>query len=294
MSALIGYGRPDVDDIIWAISGTGASFDTDPAKLNSGRVAERTAVQWLSGAQSLSSVLELQCTWSTPQPVRIIPLLDLAGIPAGTKIVVTGKRVGDTGFPYPLGGNSATQRTVQLADGSVGMWIICAAGNTDLIGYQVAIYNDVNGTSSPFTAGQFIYPGEIDAFRAWESPANTAIQWGQQKYNGAAIDTRSGLNQPNLRTAQLYRTWSAKLGNVDYGTAFGVAGAPTILDTLLVESDVCCYIPRWQDAAGLIDPVALHRHSIYGVAQNIQFPTDSGSERYELAFDIAQSPPGQQ
>lgn len=131
--ALLGYGQPSSPT--WVVSGTGAAFDTDSAALDNGIVSDKTALLWLSGSQTTSSVLNLQSTWSVATVVRIIPILGLVGIPAGTKIVVTGKRSGDSGFPYALGGNSNYQRTQVMPDGSIGAWIICDPGLTALIGY---------------------------------------------------------------------------------------------------------------------------------------------------------------
>jgi hypothetical protein len=296
MSAIIGHSRPA--EPVWAIAGGDAAFDTDPADLNNGRVADRTAVKWPSGAQTLMTSIKLQMTWSVAQPQRISPILGLKGIPPGTKVVVTGQRAIDVAggtFPYALGGNSATQRTFAFANGDVGAWILANAGNTDLVGIQIEVFNDVNGAPY-FIADQFIYFGEIDAFQGWETPQGIKRDWSPN-LDGIPSDIRAVNNQPWRFGKKPFRVAPIKLGNANYATAYGNAGAPTIVDydklaNLVTENDLICYIPRWTDAAGALDTWALHRLAILGVARNVALPVQAGGgDRFELDMQIAESPP---
>jgi hypothetical protein len=291
---IVGINRPASP--AWALVGVGALFDTNPADLNNGRPGDVTAVKWLSGAQTTASVLKLQQTWAIAQTVRVIPILGLKGIPVGTKIIVTGQRAGDPvgTFPYALGGNSATQRTVQFADGSIGAWIICAVGNDPLVGYQVAVYNDVAG-ATVFAAGQYIYPGEIDAFYGWQVPAGIKKDW-PPAFDGLPPERR-GDNQPRPLITLPYTVQQITLANVPYDVAYGNAGAPTAVDydmlsKILNAGDSCCVIPRWKDSTGALDVWAVHKTAVFGVARNVQPPRHTGNNRYEMSFSVAQAPAG--
>jgi len=295
MSALIGHSRPGSPT--WAIAGGDAAFDTDPADLNNGKVADRTAVKWPSGAQTTATSVKLQMAWPVAQPIRIIPILGLKSIPAGTKIVVTGRRVTDPAgtFPYALGGNSATQRTFAFANGDIGIWVVASAANTDLVGLQAEIFNDVNGVTS-FAADQFIYPGEIDGFQGWETPFGIKRDWSPN-LDGMPEDLRTVNNQPLRYGKRPFRVAPMNLGNVDYSTAYGDSGAPTVVDydklaNLFTFDDVTCFLPRWQDATGALDAWALHRTAIFGVARSVGLPVHTGGNRYEMQATIAESPSG--
>jgi len=299
MSALIGYGRPD--SVSHNLVGTGATFDSDPARLNSGIVSDRTAIQWLSGAQTTASALKLQSTWPSSIVPRIIPLLDLKGIPEGTKIVVTGKRAGDADFTYNLGGNSgssSTVRTVTFDDGSVGLVVICDAGLDPIIGRQVKFLNDVNGSAS-IVAGSFFYPGAIDDFQGWETPAGIKRDF-QPTYEGGPVEIRTPNNQPQLIPAKKAIIEPFIMSNVNFATALGSAGSPTTvtyakLASMLLDGDVCCGVRQWQDSTGAIDQWALHRLFVYGVARDVTPPQkDGATNRFNMSFKIAQSPAGPQ
>jgi len=291
-TALVGYGRPS--GCSWTCVGAGAGFDSDPAALNSGIVSDATAVQWLSGVQSTASFIKLQCLWATPQPVRIIPLLDMFGLPAGTKIQVRGRRQSDSDFTYSLGGNSLTQRLFGFDDGSTGMVVIADAANDPLVGYEARIFNDVNGATA-LTAGQYIYPGEIDALQGWETVAGIKREFDQKFENGPA-ETRSTNNQPKMLPARKNRVEPITLSNVNFATAYGSSGGTVVsynkLANLLSDGDVCCVIRQWQDSAGALDPYMLHQMFVYGVARDVEPPQKDGSNnRYVMSLKCAESPP---
>jgi hypothetical protein len=132
----------------WTIAITGGTALTDVDAWADPNPGERVRIQWPSGTQTTGATVGVQFTRSQ----SVVPvgggLRGLRGIPAGTKVVVTGKRAADAGFAYALGGNSATARTVALPGGDVGITWAFDAGLDAIIGAQVLIYNDVNGSAS--------------------------------------------------------------------------------------------------------------------------------------------------
>lgn len=291
LGGIIGFNRPASPS--WNIVGTGASFDTDAARLSNGIVSDLTAIVWLSGSQTTSSVLKLQSTWPIPQVVRLITFIGLKDIPAGTKIVVTGKRQSDSDFTYALGGNSATQRTVLLPDGSVGAWIICAAGLDPIIGYQIAVYNDVNGSTS-FVASQFIYVGESDALAGLD----VKIKDGgvAADYDGLPPEDRSVNKQPRILPSRPYRTNDTVTIPVTQATAIGTSTSTFTsyeqLMAITVMGDSVALITSWQDQSGNLDAWKLHQVAVFGVPRKLGRPQSIGNGYYVAKFGIAESAPG--
>lgn len=157
--SIIGHSPPTVTA---TISGTGASFDTSTAQLFDGQPASVTRCTGVSGSQTTSSKTSIQLTLAAAAPVRVLCLLGTT-LPAGLKVQVAGKRSGDSGYPYALGGNATTQRLVTFADGTVGAWWVFPSSNDPLIGLEVSLYNDVGG-STVLSASAHFDIGELRPF----------------------------------------------------------------------------------------------------------------------------------
>jgi hypothetical protein len=305
MGALLGYGAPDSPT--WEISGGDAAFDTDPAALNNGKVADRTSVKWPSGGQTTSTAVELKMYWGVEQPVRIIPIVGLkggpggaTGIPVGTKIIVTGQRLSDSDsaggtYPYSLGGNSTT-RTVLLPNGDIGAWIVLPTTNTDLVGIQVKIFNDVNGVTS-FLADQFIYPGEIDAFQGFAFD----IKDGQLQagYDGLPTLLHTVNNQPVAFPAEPFRTNGIQVIPLPRATSFGTSSSAVpsyeqLIGTLMKGGQSIAFIPSWDNGTGVLDTWMVHQTAIFGVPtpSGLGRPQSMGDNYFVSKFGITESPPG--
>lgn len=296
MTALVEHSRATGG--AWTCVGTGASFDSDADALNNTAVADLTAILWLSGSQTTSSVLRLQYLWSTPKDIRTIDILNLldAGqvpMPAGIKVVVKGRRQADVGYTYSLGGNCSLQRTVSVDNGSTECRFVTAKGNDPLIGYEVAIYNDLN-SSTHFTAGQYIYIGEIDAFDAVEIKVSDAQGW-QPKFEGQVQDRRSNNNQSRRVITKPYRLQPIKSIPVTFATAYGVSGGTATpyskLANICAQADVMGVIVQYDDSSGNVDPFALHSTAVYGVAGNLSPPQYMNDGYYTASLEVAEIPP---
>lgn len=296
MSAILGYGQPDSP--VWEIAGGDAAFDSDPADLNNGRVADRTAVKWPSGAQTTSTAVELKMHWSPEQPVRVIPIIGLKDIPVGTKIIVTGQRLSDSDsaggtYPYGLGGNANT-RTVLLPNGDVGAWIVLPDNNTDLVGIQVKIFNDVNGATH-FTADQYIYPGEIDAFQGFEF--NIKDGQLQAAHEGLPAVSHTVNNQPWSFPANPYRTNDIEVIPLNRHASFGTGPSSSLTYEQLVASLIrggqsIAFIPSWDNGTGVLDSWLVSQTAIFGVPIGLRRPQSMGDNYFITKLGISESPPG--
>lgn len=139
---LISYNRPT--DIAWSLP-TGGTWLTDASVLTNGRPASAARVQWLTGAQTTASVLTLRGTWTTAIVPRLVCLLGLT-LPVGTLITLAFRRPADADYTYLAG--VASQRVVQLPDGSRCAWFMLDPGLDAVIGVGFRIANDVDGAAS--------------------------------------------------------------------------------------------------------------------------------------------------
>lgn len=158
---LISYSRPE--SIAWTLVGKGAAFLTDDDRLTNGRPESGTRIQWLSGAQTTASVLDMQAVWPAAATIRLCGLVGLT-LPVGTRIVCGLRRPADANFDYV----TAECRVVQRQDGVRVAWFPFDAGLEPCIGAEFAIYNDVGG-SSPIVADSTFSIGEawIGEGEAW-------------------------------------------------------------------------------------------------------------------------------
>lgn len=153
---LYAYRRPTAP--VWTVHGTGASIASD-VRLDNGQPSEPTAIGWLSeGAPSTADYVDLRVAWAAEMPIRVLTLLGLSCGP-GVRVDVTGRRAADAGYTYALGGNAASQRTVEQPGGRVDHIVVADAGLDDLIGVQWRIYNDRN-SSTWATAATDLLVGE--------------------------------------------------------------------------------------------------------------------------------------
>lgn len=157
---LISYNRPP--SIAWSLIGAGAAWLTDADVMTNGRPAASARLQWLSGAQTTASVLTLRGTWSTALVPRVVALLGLT-LPVGTLITLAFRRPADAGYTYLA--DVASQRVVQLPDGSRCAWFVLADGLDPVIGVEYRIHNDVDGAAS------IVADSTFDAGEAWVGPA---------------------------------------------------------------------------------------------------------------------------
>jgi hypothetical protein len=126
---LIGYGQPS---LVPSVQGATA---INLVALADGRPS--SVCRLLDGI----GAVQLRADWAAATSIRIVAALGLTCAP-GTVLQLTGKRAGDGGYDYALGGASTTQTVVELVDGSRGAWWILPDGNDALIGLQLQVSGD--------------------------------------------------------------------------------------------------------------------------------------------------------
>jgi len=203
------YQRP-TGGVTFSVAGTGASIASD-SRLDNGQPSETTAIAWLSEASpTTADYIDLRASWASALPVRVVSMLGLS-CGAGVRVVVTGRRSGDAGYTYALGGNSTTQDTVAQADGRVDHIMVGDAGLDSLIGVQWRIYNDRN-SSTWATATTDLLIGEADTWSAVEMCGR--IGWARPRRDPSEhMDLLSGGEHTWVKTS--WRTPEVDLSPTD-------------------------------------------------------------------------------
>lgn len=239
---LIGYGQPAGITITAngaAIANAAAAVDGKPA-----------SIARISGGAGSAN---LRADWTGAAPIRIVAALGLT-CDTGTVLTLTGKRTGDSGYPYALGGNAATQTVVQLPDGSRAAWFVLPEGNTPLIGLQLAV------ADGEFDIGELVVMRGVEvAIRGdWESERIDPSL--SSRTIGAGINTVERRSYRRLRVGftpdGLAQVRGAGLANgMDWET----------LVAAVIGWRRAIAVPRWKEG-GAINAAELHRTAIYGKA----------------------------
>ena len=137
---------------------SGGSLVTDAAALSDRSPASATRITWPTGTQTIATTCTVTAAFAE-QPVRCVALLG-TNLPAGLKVELRGKRVGDSGYTYGLGAASLTQKLASRVEGGTGAVWVFPASNDALIGLEIRLYNDAGG-SLALTASQAFDVGEI-------------------------------------------------------------------------------------------------------------------------------------
>lgn len=257
---LISYSMPAIADD--SVTG-GTWLTTDgAAALWDGKPARRARLQWSAGS-ALSSMVKIALTFDTPAPLRVLALLGTT-MPVGVRVDFRG--AGGDG----LGGTCDNARTVQMPDGTVGVWAIARANEPAETGVEILIYNDCNGV--PWAAnGSTIDLGEV-----WAAPAvEVGIRegWDVQTTDPSEIArTRGG--QANVAKQSAYRVFSANFAGLSAAAARG-EGLANSMDLDRVTSAMrgaarCAVIPHYRSLTTReLDAQAAARSAIFGFASQL-------------------------
>ena len=194
---------------------------------------------------------QLSCTLVAPAPVRIVSMLGLSCAP-GTMVSVTG--VDPQGSPVALGGNTAGQPAVALADGSVAAWFVLAEG---LVLASITIHLAIEGVDV----------GELIVAPAVETPIEP--QWSSERVDPSVVERTlgAGLNVVKRRSYQRLRVSFRRAGLTE-ARAQGLANGLDwdVLAARVAGSVRVAVIPRWQQADGALHISEIHRTALYGQA----------------------------
>lgn len=243
----------------WEIAGAGASFES-PVSLGS-RPDVVTAIKWLSGAQTTSSVLYLRATWAD----AVVPgLLYLANtsLPVGTKIEVAWKRPADGGFVYQPAAYANPQRIVAGPRGERTCLIAMNAPGADaVIGCEVRIYNDVGGVAS-IVAGATHTIGALMPCTAAE--VSIGDDWGVERKDATKV-LRSQAGGVYAFAGASARTLSFGWIADEEREMFAAAGSADALLAQIDRGARAVYVPRYLTDAATYDAAIAHSHAMIGV-----------------------------
>lgn len=307
---LIGYERPD--NPAAAISGVGAEFVSDVVLFN-GYPAEITRIRWLSDATpSLTDYVAIQITWSTAITVRAGDLYGLQyltavgspidygaplRLPTGVRVTITGKRSGDSGFPYALGGNSTTEESgvLPLPGSPIHVPWVFDSGLTPLIGVEIRIYNDANGLTwaDPDT---YLDIGEIvltECVTVCGRPG-----WSEQLIDPTRRARTLG-SQVHKVARRAYREAKLSIGPTTLSGTRGEGLAQSqdlqLVRAALAQSSPCLFIPHYLGEDGAFSSAELRRTILFGVADPDPIShvpnSPAKARRYEQGYTVGELPP---
>lgn len=273
---LVGHEVPD--DLSVAISGSGASIDTDDSVLFDGHPASPTRMTWLSGAQTTASELDLTITWTTAIKPRILAILGPT-LPVGTLVSC---RFDSGGATYDLdpGGNS-DQRIMLLPRGRRAVWMVFPQPAAAITGLQLQFFNDVDGAASIAASSEFeigeiaVMPAvELVLARGWD--VSTVDPSKHRRSRGQQLHTSRRLAYDRL-AGRLVPTYvdEVKQQALDNGMDWEL-----LLAALEGGARGAC-IPRWADAGGNVDPDRLHRNAYYGSCVDLPKITHTAGDWFE-------------
>ena len=256
------YGHTLPSNISWSTTGT---FETD-VRLSNRQPGEQTVISDVAtSSPTIGEYVDIMADWSVPQGLGAVCLLNLS-CPSGTRIEVTGSRLGDGAYNRALGGNSESL-VGALADGRKQAVILTEASDPDYIGVRVRIYNDAGGVTWADDTTD-LYVGEIAPFSTLDIPkvdarretARTIRRVKERAVSGAVHLARRGE----------YRSFSLVVrGTVAEAHLGALDGLDW--DALRVMQDTPLYralvIPRIHGEDGQIDYALCNKTALFGVVE---------------------------
>lgn len=282
---IYGYKRPA--NVVYTLSGAispGPAFETD-VRLSNAQPSEQTAISGVGiELPDIDDYIDIICDWAAPQAMGLILLLKLS-CPAGTRIVVTGRRLGDGGYTRDLGGNS-DYRTAETEDGRVQMIVFPSAAETDYIGIQVRIYNDANGVTWA-DDGTDLLIGEIAPYAATKlcsvprrSQGRSQRAATERAVNAALHATRRG----NFRSLSV-----TIRGNIDDAYKSGLPGGIDIGMLRSMQDDPmyrAAIIPRGYGEDGAPDYYLIQRSAMFAWVKWGQVQEEDAYRRFAASLEV--------
>lgn len=216
---LLGYDLPR--DWTYGIN-NGEWLTPDVELLHDFEPAEQVRLAFAAGAQTIGTTTAITGQRVGALVPRVACILGLT-VPIGLRVEIIGKRAADSSYTYDLGGNSQTQRVVEFADGTRGVWWLFDAGLDPIVGWQISLYNDVGGVVALDAEAQ-IEIGQIIVTAAADIPHELGWSYG---YRSTSLRRRTLAAQLQHVSRTAYRQTRLKpvYDNEAAAHGAGLAGA---------------------------------------------------------------------
>lgn len=265
---ILSYTRPP--QILWSLVGTGAEFLTDPVRLTNGRPNSSTRIQWLSGAQTTSSVLTLRCNVTADeQSIRMAGLIGTT-LPVGTKVVC--KRLLSLSWT-----GSQQQRVIERSDGVRVVWFYFDPLVYPYRGFEFEIYNDVDGVASILADSTFEI-GEAWGAQASEWNIRPSYQSDREqlsKYKASLGGQPFRVARRSVNISQLEFTpldYTDVFDAIQYTPDGAISGAPIdYVRSQILGYAPCVVVPMTARpfTGASTDMDYINRHAEFGFAKTV-------------------------
>ncbi len=245
--------------------------------LADGRPDTATRFKWMTGTPGSGDKLYLRGEWGGAIVPSLIGILN-PSLPVGLLITVSFRRSSDSpgGYPYqPTMYQVGGQRIVAGARGERTAWLVAQPGAQPVVGVQIEIWNNVNGNAAvasgaEFSIGDVCICAGTEVFPAGGVTINTidptaeGFSWDRQPYTSPGVPYREMQLELSTKVESEWRT---------------------VYDPLLAKMDrgqICAYVLRYKNAAGVFNTDLLHYYAMLGIATR-------QPSRTHLARDIFKS-----
>lgn len=256
----------------WTVDAAGADFVGD-VLLSSGNPGEETMIRWRSDAvPDVAHYVSLRIDFPAGMVLLGAWLLGLrrgdGDFPLGVRFEVWGRRTGDPGYTYPLGGNTLSEVSRSMPDGSVGICWAFDDGLDAVVGVEIRIYNDADGVTWA-DADTHIRIGEGDVAEGVRICIAHGFQDGATV--GATSDRTKGQQLHEVEGVDYRVLEFARVptdGDKVYRQALPNGMDWTRINRLMTRAGARTMVyVRTQDEAGNFDSAELHSTATFGACR---------------------------
>lgn len=275
---LIGYSLPND----WTYGIVSGAWLTAPAALHDRSVAQGVQFEWPDGAQTTATSVQVTGTRTRAFVPRLAALLG-TDLPAGLRVAIVGRRSGDAGYTYDLGGNSTTLRLSVLPDGSVGGVWVFDDGLDAIVAWRITLYNDVDGAVAISAEAEHVL-GEVMVCPGLYVPHEDGLQEG---WTDPSIQRRTPASQVQRVARTAFRSitlrgWPDEHANARLGGLGGFDWQQLL--AALARSPYTLLVPYWDTSD------EIQRSAIFGIASGFGIGGREGRYQQMDKITVAEIP----
>jgi len=275
---IIGHSIIRSASVTVATDGSGTPDILSPSRtLIDSRPDTATRLQWMTGTVSTSDAfyLRVESLQGAITP-GIVGIMNIS-LPVGTLITVSFRRSSDTPGTYPYQPSSyqpSGQRVVRGTRGERTAWIVIEPGASPIVGVQIEIHNDVNG-SSPITDGEIFTIGEVVIGAASEVCPSLGVAVVTEDPTSANIDPWSqpyvSIGTPRRRLQFALQTAHEPTWRTEY--------APLLAK--MDRGQTCAYVLDYRDIDKNFSADILHANAMIGRATTLAAMNNAARNVYK-------------